>query len=147
MTIPLEIREVLVCDDIRREDNGKAILIGVYTGDMVFSNFPVNVRLSFWLQGRARKGAGAGQAQFKIDVTQQDIEQAPTLVDAIFDAPPSEIIGGVLVFASVPITAKQPGRLVLSIKDDDDGKWVELMNKKIILANPTATTSEPSTPH
>lgn len=33
-------QSVILCDDIRREDNGKLILIGVYTGDIVPVEFP-----------------------------------------------------------------------------------------------------------
>lgn len=132
MSTPLEVREVLVCDDIRREDNGKAILIGVYAGDIVANSFPLNIRLSFWLQGHARKGIGAGEAQFKMEITNQDVE--PVFLSAKFDAPPQDEVGGILVFAGVPLTVKQPGHLVLSVKEDNDN-WLELMRKKIVVRN------------
>lgn len=38
------------CDDIRREDNGKALLIGVYTEDLVVQKLPTQLRLSFWIR-------------------------------------------------------------------------------------------------
>lgn len=38
------------CDDIRREDNGKAILIGVYTGDLVVQKLPTQFPLSAWIR-------------------------------------------------------------------------------------------------
>ena len=130
MSTPLEVREVLVCDDIRREDNGKAILIGVYVGEIVANSFPLDVRLCFWLQGRARKGIGAGDAQFKIELTNQDVE--PVYLSAKFDAPPEEKVSGILVFAGVPLRVKQPGHLVLSVKEEN-GNWLELMRKGIVV--------------
>jgi hypothetical protein len=33
-------RYIIVCDDFRREDNGKFILIGIYTPDMVVPQIP-----------------------------------------------------------------------------------------------------------
>lgn len=36
----------IFCDEIRQENNGKYILIGVYTSGMVVRNFPVNQRIS-----------------------------------------------------------------------------------------------------
>lgn len=36
----------IFCDDIRQEQNGKLLLIGVYTGTMVISSFPFTGRLS-----------------------------------------------------------------------------------------------------
>lgn len=43
---------VVFCDDIRREDNGKAILIGVYTGDLIPGVLPTNLPLSLWIDIR-----------------------------------------------------------------------------------------------
>jgi hypothetical protein len=39
-----KIRSVILCDDIRREDNGKEILIGVYNGVILFPKFPAVLR-------------------------------------------------------------------------------------------------------
>lgn len=35
-----EVRSVIFCDDVRREDNGKLILVGVYTGFLGIPSFP-----------------------------------------------------------------------------------------------------------
>lgn len=40
--------QVLFCDDIRKEDNGKSILIGVYTDEMQPSTLPQHLTLSFY---------------------------------------------------------------------------------------------------
>ena len=37
------IESVFVCDDVRREDNGKLIIIGVYGRDIGFSQFPATI--------------------------------------------------------------------------------------------------------
>ncbi|QQM31751.1 hypothetical protein JET14_06170 [Martelella lutilitoris] len=42
--------DVIFCDDIRKEDNGKAILIGVYTGALVLEQLPVDILLSAWIR-------------------------------------------------------------------------------------------------
>lgn len=42
----------IVCDDIRREDNGKFILIGVYPELIMLHMFPAQIVLSMWLQFR-----------------------------------------------------------------------------------------------
>jgi hypothetical protein len=39
----------IVCDDIRREDNGKEIIIGVYSGSIVVPQFPATLLLSLWV--------------------------------------------------------------------------------------------------
>lgn len=61
--VRLKIENVLVCDDIRTEDNGKALIIGVYTGSISPSKFPARIRLCYWLVGKVQ-----GQGSFKLEV-------------------------------------------------------------------------------
>ena len=42
------IDSVLLCDDIRGEVNGKAILIGVYCGDIIVPKAPASLGLSLF---------------------------------------------------------------------------------------------------
>lgn len=51
-----EIVNALVCEDVRREVNGKEILIGVYGNAIVVPSFPVDLNLMFWFQARAPQG-------------------------------------------------------------------------------------------
>jgi hypothetical protein len=44
MANKLHIRSVIICDDVRREDNGKEILIGVYNGVILVPRFPSVLR-------------------------------------------------------------------------------------------------------
>ena len=42
------LRSMIICDDLRREDNGKDIIIGVYNDDLVFGSFPGAVSALFF---------------------------------------------------------------------------------------------------
>jgi hypothetical protein len=42
-----KIRSVNICDDVRTEQSGKAILIGVYNGVITFSKMPVRLHRLF----------------------------------------------------------------------------------------------------
>lgn len=44
----------IVCDDIRREDNGKFFLIGVYPEVIMLNTFPAQIVLGLWLQCRVQ---------------------------------------------------------------------------------------------
>jgi hypothetical protein len=46
----VEIVSIVVCDDVRREENGKEILIGVYGSDIILDRFPGLVAPVFWVQ-------------------------------------------------------------------------------------------------
>ncbi len=50
MTLPFTINSVVICDDLRREWNGKDILIGVYGGGMKVQVLPMMVLISLWLE-------------------------------------------------------------------------------------------------
>lgn len=45
-----EIGAVIVCDDVRREQTGKDILIGVYSGSIVITTFPFQLPLALWIE-------------------------------------------------------------------------------------------------
>lgn len=55
----------LICDDVRREANGKFILIGAYSGDVRVNKFPAALALQLVLQTDA---SSAGEAPFEIRV-------------------------------------------------------------------------------
>lgn len=57
----LSIKYTIICDDIRREDNGKQILIGVYSEEIGISSFPSTLTLAMWLQCKAD---GMGEVNF-----------------------------------------------------------------------------------
>jgi hypothetical protein len=44
---------VVVCDDIRREDNGKHILVGTYSSEIVFAGLPSAVQLRALIEYQA----------------------------------------------------------------------------------------------
>ena len=46
---PMKLIVVIICDDVRREDNGKEIIIGVYTSEIIVSSLPANLNLVFWV--------------------------------------------------------------------------------------------------
>jgi len=48
-----KVKSVIICDDVRRETNGKEILIGVYNDTLLFSDVPalmgkVSFRVALW---------------------------------------------------------------------------------------------------
>jgi len=61
---------ILVCDDFRREDNGKFIIIGLYTPDMVVPQIPfVMPTLTFFMNLESDRPGNFG---FRIRIQHQD---------------------------------------------------------------------------
>lgn len=94
---------VVFCDDIRREDNGKAILIGVYTGDLIPSVLPVSLPLSFWIDIR---GMPLGRHNFTLLV---ELPAGETIsVPGELDVPEADK-PITLMFVGIPAFLKEPG--------------------------------------
>ena len=68
--MPVTARYILVCDDFRREDNGKFILIGLYTPDMVVQQIPFPMpTLTFFLNLESDRPGNFG---FRITIQHQE---------------------------------------------------------------------------
>ena len=139
MSLPIDFRETLVCDDIRREDNGKAIIVGVYSGDIIASSFPSDMRVSFWLQGRPTQQINEKQ-QMKLELRLLYQDETPgTKVDIDAMIEPSGTVpegaSVVLVLSSVPIHLEKPCKLLLSIQDNEQ-KWITLAEKRVFQGQP-----------
>jgi len=59
----------IICDDIRREDNGKLLIIGAYDGGFVPGKIPVQFPLSLWLTVH---GVDVGTHDFKLQLVFPD---------------------------------------------------------------------------
>jgi len=49
----IKIEYAIICDDIRREDNGKLIIIGVYGSDITVPVYPVSLSLGILIAVRS----------------------------------------------------------------------------------------------
>lgn len=61
-----EFRQSIVCDDIRREENGKDIIIGVYSGNIIVPMFPAPLALMYWLQFYASQAMDEMRLEFRV---------------------------------------------------------------------------------
>lgn len=46
----MKIHNAIICDQVRKEDNGKHLLLGVYPTDALVSKFPATVSFVLWMQ-------------------------------------------------------------------------------------------------
>lgn len=67
MKASLQINSVIICDDIRKEDNGKVIFIGVYSGDILVTKLPALLKLCYWLSGETTQI----NSEFEVEITLQ----------------------------------------------------------------------------
>lgn len=67
---------VVFCDDIRIENNGKHILIGVYGSDLVPENIPSSFPISLWMR---LEGLPIGRAPFHLEIDLPGVEENLTI--------------------------------------------------------------------
>lgn len=46
----MKIENAIICEDVRKDQGNKHILIGVYPEKILVSDFPARVRLTLWVQ-------------------------------------------------------------------------------------------------
>jgi hypothetical protein len=65
MSLSVQFNAVVVCDDVRKEQSGKDILIGVYGSLIQIHALPSAMNLAFWMEITAKK-QGINQIHFRI---------------------------------------------------------------------------------
>jgi hypothetical protein len=83
----IELITTVICEDIRREDNGKPILIGVYPTDMIIANLPATIVLCIYMNVKTKK---EGNYETKLRIIGQT---------------------GQIIVAPIPISIKMPNML------------------------------------
>jgi len=134
----------LLADQIRREDNGKGLIVGVYTGDVLVSSLPASMSFAVWLELEI-SGADLTpelDLEIRLKVTGEnkpDDFETRQQVQITFQ-PSSETekriakkAKTVLVINGVPAQIRQGGQLDVSIRTNN-GRWKSVLRKSVILA-------------
>lgn len=122
----LTLSSVILCDDVRREDNGKDILIGVYTGDVLVPKFPISMSICLWL---LMKTKGMGDFERSVRV----LDPAGKIIAAgQFRATIGEKEEGFASFAltKMPLNIQSTGEIKFQWKSPG-GRWKTLLTKNV----------------
>jgi hypothetical protein len=137
-TATARVIAALVCDDVRKEDNGKEILIGVYTGGIVVPAMPAALILSLWLFLEPK---GSGELPIEMQLLNDEGTQLiharalgvvqdtnAELTAALADADDDR---SSLAFARFPVKFEKEGRLRFQVKVGNDD-WQTVAEKRVI---------------
>ncbi|MGB6451479.1 MAG: hypothetical protein WBE92_12070 [Steroidobacteraceae bacterium] len=141
MNASLDIRAAIMCDEVRREDNGKGLYIGVYAGDVVVKEFPAILRLTCVLLGQPKRST---EREIELKLTYDENTTDPKSLSAKADldaTPPDNVEEVQLILPNAVLTFREPTTITLSVKDGE--QWRPIMKKKVLLA-PSSGTSAPS---
>jgi hypothetical protein len=123
--LPFKIAAVVLCDDIRLEQNNKHILIGVYNGTIVIPNFPAVFPVCWWIQVFSTE-----TGSFELDI-QLVKDQGDTLLRARIGY---EILTNDWASISLPRVQLQiqgPGKLKLQMKKKAESDWITIQDLEI----------------
>lgn len=127
------------CEDIRREDNGKDMLLGVYSGDIVVARCPTRVGMSLWLQyfsAPVRAGETGIDLRLRFDGHDEPVSQ--------IGLPFMEEGETTLALRGMPVAINGSGMLLLEHRLP--GKdWAEIARKRVSCAEPATQASSGDT--
>jgi len=129
----------VVCDGIRREDNGKHILIGVYGAAIYVREFPADLALSFYVHV---ENPVAGPMEFEFRLVFDDLNGQQTVLgsgsgtlDVKKPVPPVTLEDGTdIALPGIPVAIDSPGRLTLEARGPTKGRWSTLRSIRVDLA-------------
>ena len=126
--IKLKVIAAALCEDVRREDNGKQMLIGVYSGDVVSTGFPANLAFAVWINAEVLQ-PGKGKLQIKYILDGSDMTSN---MEAEIEAPNADSPLGI-ASPALPLSVPRPTTLRVLWKIAS-GDWEEVLTKRVIQA-------------
>jgi hypothetical protein len=117
---PLQIMNVILCEDIRQEKNNKFILIGVYLQEIIAAKFPVVVGLTLWIQ-YASNVPGTVDTKFRVTFNGQK------LVDGDIQIQTLDKKSGAFAIPKMPIRLNEPGELLFEMNFGKSWKTLKRM--------------------
>jgi hypothetical protein len=113
----MNVTAALVCDDVRKEINGKDILIGVYSGGILVPQFPGEVTMALYLQ---YEPTVTGKIDGSIRLTNGG---DTTFYQGNFNVSIARVELSSMAFPSVVMPVFAPTNYVFEIKESGETEW------------------------
>lgn len=124
------IGNAVLCEDVRKEDNGKQILIGVFPGDLLIPDFPAPIQLAVYIELIAP--AGVNEMEIRMSGPQKGTAILRAKIDHEKEGPAA------IATQRIGIVMEKEGIFRIDARVPD-GRWSNLITKKVSLGvSPTA---------
>jgi hypothetical protein len=127
----LNIKAAILCDLVRIENNGKHIIIGVYTGNIIFAEQPARFMPTFWIE----------MVRFADDMSLELKIEAPGLKKPRLATVSVRLDGrhelAHLTLTVPPLEITETGIFRLSMRPLGRGRWQEVIAKAVEFRNST----------
>lgn len=121
-----EIKNVILCEDVRQERSNKFTLIGVFSGDVQVESLPANVSIAVFMEGNVRRD---GRIEINLRFS------GPGDVEAILKTTVVPTRAGEPFTIAVPrltILMESEGEFHIDVAEGD-GDWVPALTKNILI--------------
>lgn len=125
------IAYTIICDDVRIENNGKQILIGVYADGIILTHLPVVLRLVLWVEVR-NIPSGITRLQFQA-LSNED----PTpLFKSDGELQSESAVDMAHLSIPMPVKFQSTGTLVIQMRASAEADWDTIKTVKVSMINP-----------
>lgn len=121
----INVLSAIMCDLVRIENSGKHILIGVYTGDILFPKFPTRFNPTLWIE--IKTGIQRSNLDFEIKIEAPGLPK-PIKTEGTLEIEDQENALIWLTFPGVPINI--PGSLNVSMRRKG-ARWQRIISKEV----------------
>lgn len=142
----IKFQYAIFCDDIRTEDNGKGLFVGVYTGGISFSSVPHKFRFCAFLQCSSMVEVASldpnGQTELEIQFEMAHDGGGPVSTQNPLKIPHSIMVDSISGFSAMligpTIEIKGPGILTLKVRELGQ-EWIDVAQKRVgIMSAPSS---------
>ncbi len=139
----ISLKWMIFCEDVRREINGKYILIGVYTDNLTTPSFPSDLEIGFFAHGSFDEAAKEVPFRFRIL-----LEPGALVVFSMGATAVKARSEGANAFnfdiSRIGIQVQRPGDLVLEFSQHGN-QWQEVGRLPVLSSqNPASASGQPS---
>lgn len=121
----IQIQYTLLCDEVRREDNGKLLIIGLYDSNMYVPSFPAKLSLTLLTRMKIAKPEDVA-----IEIEGLLNHERFTHINASINFHSGGL--AFLPFPKFPATVKEKGKLLFRMRPAER-KWITLWEGEIEL--------------
>lgn len=151
MTDEIRLCTALVCDDVRREENGKEIIIGLYGQAVVVSALPATIPLCLWARFES---STIGGHEIELSVVRESGEEILHGVSIMLQVrDPSDVSD--VSLNGIMVKQETPGTVRFRWREKGQDQWKDMISVRIrpgtvrgvvSLASPIAAPPPPEQP-
>lgn len=134
MPAPLKIASAIICDDIRVENTGKYLLIGVYVSNVLVRDFPSRLPLTFWTEVEPAK-----TGEFSAEMRVINVDDSSVLMNGQINFKFAKVATSAIAVPRISVEFQKPGSFEFQWKLDGTADWLAV--KRFIVDKRPATSS------